>query len=51
MGVRVVMGVYARTMLSMKDAQALFSQNELSGYPKLHLPVIDAGIFYAPGEI
>ena len=37
MGVRVVPGCYARTMLSMEDAQAQFSQNEPSDYPKLYL--------------
>ena len=36
-GVRVVLGYYARTMLSMEDAQAPFSQNEPSGDPKLYL--------------
>ena len=37
MGVRVVQGCYSRTMLSMGDAQAQFSQNEASGFPKLYL--------------
>ena len=37
MGVRVVQGCYAHTMLSMEDAQAPFSQNESSGYPMLYL--------------
>ena len=30
-------GCYARTMPSMEDAQAQFSQNETSSYPKLYL--------------
>ena len=36
-GVRVVQGYCERTMLSMEDAQAQFSQNEPSGDPKLYL--------------
>ena len=37
MGFRVVLGCYVHMMLSMGNAQALFSQNEPLGYPKLYL--------------